>query len=146
MKLPYVGEILENPDERELIEEVKSKMLPRFPCFLCGDLKEIRIDKNKKPYFICDPCGTQAFIRGKRGIARMELFNNSPDFQKMIFSGDYLKTSEILRIQEQIEFTEGELERLDKFINTDSEIQLKQVFKQQLKNLRERLSKLIENR
>jgi len=30
-----------------------------------------RIDKNGKPYFICDPCGTQFFIRRKQGIENL---------------------------------------------------------------------------
>ncbi len=45
---------------------------PSFiPCLLCGEMAEIRKDKNKKPYFICDECGVQAFIRRKLGIHRL---------------------------------------------------------------------------
>ena len=42
--------------------------MPAIPCFLCGKQLKRRIDKNRKPYFICDPCGTQIFIRRKQGI------------------------------------------------------------------------------
>ena len=42
--------------------------MPAIPCFLCGKQLRRRIDKNRKPYFICDPCGTQIFIRRKQGI------------------------------------------------------------------------------
>jgi hypothetical protein len=30
-----------------------------------------RQDKNRKPYFICDSCGIQIFIRGRQGIENL---------------------------------------------------------------------------
>jgi hypothetical protein len=45
---------------------------------------EIRTDKNKKRYFICDRCGLQSFVRKESGILRLEgLLENlrSRDFQ-----------------------------------------------------------------
>jgi hypothetical protein len=38
-------------------------------CFLCGSQLEVRDSKRKKPYFICDPCGLQVFVRKQRGIS-----------------------------------------------------------------------------
>jgi DNA-directed RNA polymerase subunit RPC12/RpoP len=46
--------------------------MQNLPCVLCGKELDKRIDKNRKPYFICDSCGVQIFIRGKRGIKRLE--------------------------------------------------------------------------
>lgn len=43
-----------------------------LPCFLCGESLDLRTSKNGKPYFVCEPCGTQFFIRGKRGIERLD--------------------------------------------------------------------------
>lgn len=43
-----------------------------IPCFLCGQKLEKRIDKRGKPYFVCDPCGIQLFIRRRAGIERLE--------------------------------------------------------------------------
>ena len=45
--------------------------MPAVPCFLCGKQLKRRIDKNGKPYFISDPCGTQIFIRRKQGIENL---------------------------------------------------------------------------
>lgn len=42
-----------------------------FPCPLCGAGLPIRTSKNKKPYFICNDCGIQLFVRGKIGITRL---------------------------------------------------------------------------
>ena len=40
-------------------------------CFLCGRELHKRRDKNRKPYFVCDPCGVQTFVRGKQGIKNL---------------------------------------------------------------------------
>lgn len=42
-----------------------------FFCFLCGQELEIRTDKNKKFYFICNPCGFQGFVRGAQGMKNL---------------------------------------------------------------------------
>jgi DNA-directed RNA polymerase subunit RPC12/RpoP len=42
-----------------------------LPCFLCHKQLDLRITKKQKPYFICEDCGTQIFVRGKRGIKRL---------------------------------------------------------------------------
>ena len=42
-----------------------------LPCTLCAQPLEQRADKNGKPYFVCDECGTQYFIRGARGKERL---------------------------------------------------------------------------
>ncbi len=47
-----------------------------FPCPVCTDPREVRVTKKDKPYFICDPCGVQVFIRGPAGI---EEFNRLAD-------------------------------------------------------------------
>ena len=47
--------------------------MPFLPCILCGRKLEKRTSKkNGKPYFVCDPCGIQLFIRRKQGIELLE--------------------------------------------------------------------------
>jgi hypothetical protein len=43
----------------------------KIPCFLCAEELAQRSDKNHKPYFICDPCGVQMFVRGRQGIKNL---------------------------------------------------------------------------
>lgn len=43
-----------------------------YPCFLCREDVEVKKTKKDKPYFVCNPCGMQVFIRGRAGIERME--------------------------------------------------------------------------
>jgi len=40
-------------------------------CFLCSQELMQRKDKHGKPYFVCDPCGVQMFIRGRQGIKNL---------------------------------------------------------------------------
>jgi CxxC motif-containing protein len=35
-------------------------------------MRELRLSKKAKPYFICDPCGVQAFIRKETGVQRLK--------------------------------------------------------------------------
>lgn len=42
-----------------------------FPCPLCGTGLPILRSKRSKPYFICNLCGVQVFVRGKTGIRRL---------------------------------------------------------------------------
>jgi DNA-directed RNA polymerase subunit RPC12/RpoP len=43
-----------------------------LPCFLCHKQLDLRISKTEKPYFVCEDCGMQIFVRGKRGIERLQ--------------------------------------------------------------------------
>ena len=52
------------------------KTTEQAPCFLCGDMVEIKYSKRQKPYLVCNPCGVQVFIRGKSGIAKLEKWKN----------------------------------------------------------------------
>lgn len=45
--------------------------MSKIPCFLCIQELTQRTDKNRKPYFICDSCGVQIFIRGRQGIKNL---------------------------------------------------------------------------
>ena len=44
----------------------------KIPCFLCGNSVEVKNTVKGKPYFICDPCGLQAFIRRAKGVERLK--------------------------------------------------------------------------
>jgi len=42
-----------------------------FPCPLCGTGLPIRASKRGKPYFVCNICLVQIFVRGSAGISRL---------------------------------------------------------------------------
>jgi hypothetical protein len=54
------------------VEDVMGKLQGKeFPCQLCGAGIPILPSKVNKPYFTCNSCGVQTFVRGKVGIARL---------------------------------------------------------------------------
>jgi hypothetical protein len=70
-----------------------------IPCFLCGADLEIRTDKNKKRYFICDNCGLQSFVRKEAGILRLEeLLQNlrTRDFEFAIHKRSFFQVCAVL--------------------------------------------------
>ena len=78
---------VENSEIKTEIEkeiEIKNMEPELFPCFLCGEFIEIKYSKRNKPYFICDPCGLQAFIRRDNGINRLNKLKGN----KSIYSSE----------------------------------------------------------
>lgn len=50
-------------------------MRPRLqvmPCPVCGDPVPVKLTHRGKPYWQCDPCGVQVFVRRKEGIERFQ--------------------------------------------------------------------------
>ncbi len=45
--------------------------MAQIPCFLCAQQLKQRKDKHDKPYFVCDACGVQIFVRGQQGIKNL---------------------------------------------------------------------------
>jgi DNA-directed RNA polymerase subunit RPC12/RpoP len=54
-----------------------------LPCFLCRKQLDLRLSKTKKPYFVCEDCGMQIFVRGKRGIERLQQLLGSMSRRKV---------------------------------------------------------------
>ena len=46
-------------------------MAKGIPCILCSKKLDQRDDKHDKPYFVCDSCGMQMFVRGRQGIENL---------------------------------------------------------------------------
>lgn len=42
------------------------------PCPVCGDPCPVKTTHKGKPYWQCEPCGVQVFVRRQAGIARLE--------------------------------------------------------------------------
>ena len=88
----------------------------KLPCFLCGSEIDKRIDKNEKPYFICDPCGLQAFVRRKEGIDRLERILKQLDLSKLPIRNHANSLHEIQGILDEIDGISKQIKTLDKEI------------------------------
>lgn len=76
---------MSTPSSNVTLAEDLTALEQSIPCFLCRDSLVIKRDKNQKPYFICEVCGIQAFIRRKQGIRLLkELQDNSFSSLKLI--------------------------------------------------------------
>jgi len=137
-----VNVTLANPDRMS-----RSMVGKEFPCPVCGVGLEIRFSCNEKPYFVCESCGIQIFVRGKEGIQRLrEIFHSQAlitangsqaDFAVILFNriqqlkeqkkqlqakqGLILRNSDldnaISAVDNEIERVQGELEKLSRKSN-----------------------------
>jgi hypothetical protein len=97
-----------------------------LPCFLCIAKLEKRISKRGKPYFVCNPCGIQLFVRKDHGIkllnkllsdvARNEIpFRHRAEevhkIQALLSEIDGVK-KQIKRMESQISFLFGDTDKI----------------------------------
>jgi hypothetical protein len=86
-------------DKGKLRGEVRDR-LDTFPCFLCGDRLPVKLTIKNKPYFVCDSCGLQAFIRREKGIHRLKTLCES---QKVGSNKDPRVTKGNLKLLKQLQ-------------------------------------------
>ena len=84
-----------------------------IPCVLCGRKLEKRTDKNQKPYFVCDPCGIQMFVRRKQGIELLEKLMRAFQRKEITFQQHVNSVAEIQGILVEIAGVKKEIEKLD---------------------------------
>lgn len=94
-----------------------------LPCFLCGSKLEMRTSKNDKPYFVCDPCGLQVFVRRKHGIAKLNTLIRDLDHQDIYTHANSPEFLRIVAIKNEIAVIKAEIEKIkdDIFIFPDPE-------------------------
>jgi chaperonin cofactor prefoldin len=87
--------------------------MANLPCFLCGKQLDQRTDKNNKPYFICNPCGMQVFIRRKLGIQKLEeLIRNLKEGELPLRTHTQV-LYEVQAILSEMDDLKAEIKRLD---------------------------------
>ena len=110
-----------------------------IPCLLCGRQLEERTSKNKKPYFVCDPCGVQTFIRGQSGIEKLREFQKNIAQRELRFRVHADSLHEIQAIIVEIEGLKTEIKRLESgsglFFADEHKLRAKKSLIQRLNNL-----------
>lgn len=84
-----------------------------LPCFLCERKLEQRTSKNGKPYFVCDSCGIQLFVRRKQGIEKLSKLITEIEKQQIYShaqSSEYLR---ILAILNEISATKAQIKKIE---------------------------------
>jgi len=123
--------------------------MPFLPCILCGKKQDQRTDKNGKPYFTCDPCGTQYFVRRKQGIEKLEQLTRSLSEHEIPIARHAQFLYEIQGILSEINGLESEIEKLDVqiaigffFFANDDKIRARKLLKTRVENLLSQLEQI----
>lgn len=118
-----------------------------LPCHLCGSKLEKRIDKNKKPYFVCDPCGIQLFIRRKRGMDLLEEAFRNSEKAEIPFRIHARNLYEIQALLKEIGGVRAEIDKIGNSIFiSDDKLSMRNSLKQKLKNLLFQLEQMAQEK
>jgi DNA-directed RNA polymerase subunit RPC12/RpoP len=82
-------------------------------CFLCSQELGLRRDKNKKPYFVCDACGVQIFVRGRQGIENLTQLISVLKERDCSLRGHARTLFEIQALLTELRGVEEEIEKID---------------------------------
>jgi DNA-directed RNA polymerase subunit RPC12/RpoP len=110
--------------------------MPSLPCLLCGKSLSKRTDKNRKPYFVCDPCGMQLFIRRKQGIERLEEVFKNIERAGIPFSVHAKDLYDIQALIKEIDGVKSEIHKIGiSYFFNDEKLRVRNALKTKLNNL-----------
>jgi len=84
-----------------------------LPCFLCKSVLVKRISKNGKPYFVCDSCGIQLFVRRTQGIERLQKFLDTFQENELLFKQAAERVFELQALLSEIDATKEQIRKLE---------------------------------
>ncbi len=117
----------------------------KYPCPTCGELKSIENSKKNKPYYHCDDCGVQVFIRGKQGIRRLEEISETNLLERFEKRGGPSEKLELIQIEADLCFLESQIEKLEnKLFKSSREKRSLNDLKGKLKTLEEQYFEKLE--
>ena len=117
-----------------------------LPCLLCTAKLERRTDKNRKPYFVCNPCGIQLFIRRQHGIRLLEKLLRDVAKNELPFRQRAEEVHKIQALLTEINGVKQQIERLEAqkgfFFPDQDKIRACNLLKVKLQNLFKELEQL----
>jgi DNA-directed RNA polymerase subunit RPC12/RpoP len=120
--------------------------MAKIPCFLCSQELPQRKDKNNKPYFVCDPCGMQIFVRGRQGIENLAELIATIREHDFPFREHARILHEIQAVLTEIRGLKKEIKELDSVLNIFSEDEYKdrtrELLQTRIENLLSRLQQI----
>jgi DNA-directed RNA polymerase subunit RPC12/RpoP len=119
-----------------------------IPCFLCSQELIERRDKHAKPYFICDPCGVQIFVRGRQGIRNLAELLATLREHDFPFREHAAVLHEIQAVLTEIRGIKEEIAKLDSLLDIFSDDRFKKrarkLLNQRIESLLARLEQIAE--
>jgi hypothetical protein len=117
-----------------------------LPCFLCIERLERRTDKNGKPYFVCNPCGIQLFVRRPHGIKLLDKLLSDAARNELPFKHRAEEVYKIQALLTEINGVKEQIKRLESqigFLFGDADkIRACNLLKTKLENLFKELEEL----
>ncbi len=119
-------------------------------CFLCAAKLSKRTDKNGKPYFICNPCGIQLFVRRQHGMQLLEKLLHDCEKNEIPFRQRAQHIFEIQALLTEIDGTKKQIERLKSqtglVFRDENKIRACNLLKTKLENLFAELKELAQQK
>jgi DNA-directed RNA polymerase subunit RPC12/RpoP len=116
-----------------------------IPCFLCGRQLEKRTDKNGKPYFVCDPCGMQVFVRGKKGRELLDELFRDLVLAKITFKTYERHLYEIQALIKEVDAVKAELDKVGiSYFFDDNQLRIRNALRTKLDTLLSQLEEIAE--
>lgn len=84
-----------------------------LPCLLCGNKLEKRSDKHLKPYFVCDSCGIQLFVRKKHGIERLDKLLDAAQKNALLFKEAAHRVFQVQALLGEIDGTKEQIKKVE---------------------------------
>jgi DNA-directed RNA polymerase subunit RPC12/RpoP len=120
--------------------------MAKIPCLLCSQELGQRKDKNNKPYFICDPCGMQIFVRGRQGIENLAQLIATLRKHDFPFREHARVLYEVQAILTEIRGIKKEIKKLDSvlklFSNDEHKERTRELLNTRIENLLLRLEQI----
>ena len=117
-----------------------------LPCLLCGNRLQQRTDKHNKPYFVCDPCGIQLFIRRHQGITRLRDLMRTSERHAIAFQHVGERIFEVQALLSEIDATKAEITKLNDrigfFFPDEHKVRARDALKPKLDALLKQLDKM----
>ena len=120
--------------------------MPSLPCLLCVAKLEKRISKKGKPYFVCNTCGIQLFVRRDHGIKLLDKLLADSARNELPYKHRAEEVYKIQALLTEIDGVKKQIERLQsqiKFLFRDEDkVRACNLLKTKLENLFKELEQL----
>jgi len=121
-----------------------------LPCILCGNRLAKRTDKHSKPYFVCDPCGIQLFVRRQQGITRLNEFMRASERNAIPFQQAAERMYKAQALLGEIDGTKTQIKKLDGeigfFFPDEDKVRARNALKTRLRTLLKQFDELCTKR
>jgi hypothetical protein len=122
-----------------------------LPCFLCGAKLDKRLSKKShKPYFHCDTCGIQLFIRRAHGIRLLDKLLRAFEKNELPFKQRAEELAKIQALLTAINGTKVQIERMQAQVNwvfpDKDRVRVCNLLKTKLANLFDELQQIAESK